>query len=84
MAEGSRDEAVKPYRFEILANSDYSDNEEGTSELETSIREQASFTEQMGTEGQDRSVKLCEMYAHYGPRNPESVLQRSNRGHRIP
>ena len=27
MAEGGRDEAVKPYRFELLADSDYSDNE---------------------------------------------------------
>ena len=49
MAEGGRDEAIKPYWFELLADSDYSDNED-TSELETNIREQASFTERMGTE----------------------------------
>ena len=84
MAEGGRNKAVKPYWFELLADSDYSDNEEDTSELKTNIREQASFTERMGTEGRDRSVKLCEMCAHHGPRNPESLLQRSDRGNRIP
>ena len=50
MAEGGRDEAIKPYWFELLADSDYSDNEEDISELKTNIREQASFTERMGTE----------------------------------
>ena len=50
MAEGGRDKAIKPYWFELLADSDYSDNKEDTSELETNIREQASFTERMGTE----------------------------------
>ena len=49
MAEGGIDEVVKPYWFELLADSEYSDNEEDTSELETNIREQASFTERMGT-----------------------------------
>ena len=77
MAEDGRDEAVKSYRFELLADLDYSNNEEDTSELETNIRKQASFTERMGTEGQNRSVKLRKIYAHHGPRNPESLLQRS-------
>ena len=40
MAEGGKDEAVKPFRFELLAESDCSNNEEDTSELETNIREQ--------------------------------------------
>ena len=48
MAEGGRYEVVKPYQFEPVVDSDYSDNEDDTSESETDIREQASFTEQLG------------------------------------
>ena len=48
MAEGGRYEAVKPYQFEPVVDSDYSDNEDDTSESETDIREQASFTERLG------------------------------------
>ena len=48
MAEGGRYEVVKPYQFEPVVNSDYSDNEDDTSESETDIREQVSFTERLG------------------------------------
>ena len=48
MAKGGRYEAVKPYQFKPVVDSDYSDNEDDTSESEIDIREQASFTERLG------------------------------------
>ena len=50
MAESSLNTKIKPYQFEPTDVSGYSDNEDdSSSESETDIREQASFTERLGT-----------------------------------
>ena len=49
MAEHESTSEVLPYRFEPVSVSNYSDNEDSTSESETDIREQASFTERLGS-----------------------------------
>ena len=50
MAESSLNTETKPYQFEPTDVSGYSDNaDDNSSESETDIREQASFTERLGT-----------------------------------
>ena len=49
MAKSESASEVLPYRFEPVSFSNYNDNEEHTSESETDIREQASFTDRLGS-----------------------------------
>ena len=53
MAESSsnvgRGNEIKPYQFEPVHATDYSDSEDDSSESETKIRDQASFIEHLGT-----------------------------------
>ena len=54
MAESESASKVLPYRFEPASVSNYSDNEDSTSESETDIRKQASFMERLW------SISWCE------------------------
>ena len=49
MAESSLNTEIKPYQFKPTDVSGYSDNDDDSSQSETDIREQASFTERLGT-----------------------------------
>lgn len=49
MAEKDSGSEIMPYRFEPVSVSSYSDDESSSSESETDIREQASFTERLGS-----------------------------------
>ena len=62
MAERESMSEVLPYRFEPVSVSNYSDNEDSTSESETNIREQARFTERLYREY--RLVRVREMLNH--------------------
>ena len=61
MAERESASEVLPYRFEPVSVSNYSDNEDSTSESETDIREQASFTERLGSTSWCECVKCSTM-----------------------
>ena len=49
MAEGEITSEIEPYCFEAVSISNYSDPDTSSSESETDIREQASFTERLGS-----------------------------------
>ena len=49
MAEGETTGEIVPYRFEPVSVSNYSDKDTSSSESESDIREQASFTERLGS-----------------------------------
>ena len=49
MAEGETTGEIVPYRFVPVSISNYSDPDTSSSESETYIREQASFTERLGS-----------------------------------
>ena len=49
MAEGETTGEIVPYRFEPASVSNYSDQDTSSSESESDIREQASFTERLGS-----------------------------------
>ena len=52
---------IKPYKFEPTDVSGYSDDDDDSSESETDIREQASFTEHLGTMDWCECVKCSPM-----------------------
>ena len=61
MAESESASEVLPYHFEPVSVSNYSNNEDSTSESETDIREQASFTERLGSTSWCKCIKCSTM-----------------------
>ena len=49
VVEMAESDNIKPYQFEPTAVASYSDNESDSDKLDTEIREQASFTECLGS-----------------------------------
>ena len=62
MAEGETTGEIVPYRFEPVSVSNYSDQDTSSSESESDIREQASFTERLGSTTE--LVRVREMCTH--------------------
>ena len=61
MAEGETTGEIVPYRFEPVSVSNYSDQDTSSSESETDIREQASFTERLGSTSWCKCAKCAPM-----------------------
>ena len=61
MAEGETSSKILPYCFEPVSVSNYSDPNTSSSESETDIREQASFTEQLQSTSWYKCMKCAFM-----------------------
>ena len=61
MAEGETTGEIVPYRFEPVSVSNYSDQDTSSSESESDIREQASFTERLGSTSWCECAKCAPM-----------------------
>ena len=61
MAEGETTGEIVPYRFEPVSISNYSDQDTSSSESENDIREQASFTERLGSTSWCECAKCAPM-----------------------
>ena len=61
MAEGETTGEIVPYRFEPVSVSNYSDQDTSSSKSESDIREQASFTERLGSTSWCECAKCAPM-----------------------
>ena len=61
MAEGETTSKIVPYHFEPVSVSNYSDQDTSSSESESDIREQASFTKRLGSTSWCECAKCAPM-----------------------